>query len=184
MSKKKSAKQSNVSVPPERIEQRILLIRDQKVMLDSDLAELYEVETGALVRQMKRNPGRFPEDFAFQLSDEEWEALRCQIGISTGKGGRRYAPYVFTEQGVAMLSSVLRSERAVEVNVQIMRAFVKLREVMATHKDLARKITELERRHEGHDENFRIVFDAIRRLLEPPPAGKKRRIGFIVHKDD
>lgn len=144
-------------------------------MLDADLAELYEVETSALVRQMKRNIERFPEDFMFQLSTEEWRDLRCQIGTSKGSGGRRYAPYAFTEQGVAMLSSVLRSQRAVEVNIEIMRAFVRLRELMATHKDLARKLDQLEKKY---DEKFRVVFDAIRQLMQPPPEKLKRKIGF------
>lgn len=122
-----------------------------------------------------------------QLTKEEYESLRSQSVTLEGSGRgrhRKYMPYAFTEQGVAMLSSVLRSERAVEVNIQIMRTFVKLREVMATHKDLAQKITELERRHDSHDEYFRVVFDAIRKLLEPPPKRKKRPIGFVVQVDE
>ncbi len=183
MAQKKSTQSTSV-LPIERIEKSILLVRDQKVMLDSDLAELYEVETGALLRQVKRNQNRFPDDFAFQLDEDEWAALRCQTGISKGRGGRRYAPYVFTEQGVAMLSSVLRSDRAVEVNVQIMRAFVKLREMLATHEDLARKIAELEKKHGEHDHNFTVIFETIRQLMEPPPVEKKRRIGFVVTDDE
>ena len=181
MAKKKRGRSPSI-VPGERIERKILLIRDVKVMLDSDLAELYKVETGALVRQVKRNSERFPDDFMFQLSQEEWDALKCQIGIAnTGRGGRRTAPYVFTEHGVAMLSSVLRSQRAVDVNIQIMRAFSKLREMLATHKDLARKIAAMEKKY---DQQFQVVFDAIRKLLEPPPAKTKRQIGFIIHPDD
>ena len=167
-------------IPVERIEKAIMLIRGQKVMLDQDLAELYGVETRILVQSVKRNIQRFPEDFMFQLVPDEVAALRSQIVISKkGRGGRRYAPFVFTEQGVAMLSSVLRSERAVEVNIAIMRAFVRLREILATHKDLARKLEDLERKHGEHDEKFRIVFEVIRQLTAPPAEPeKKRRIGF------
>ena len=170
-------------VPSERIEQKILLIRGQKVMLDSDLAELYEVQTRVLNQAVKRNLNRFPEDFMFQLTKEELENWRSQFVTSNpdAKMGLRRSPYVFTEQGVAMLSTVLRSERAVEVNIQIMRTFVKLRELMATHKDLARKINSMEKKY---DEQFRVVFDAIRQLLEPPPTKKKRRIGFVVTDDE
>ena len=133
-------------LPSERIERSILLIRGHKVMLDADLAELYGVETRALLQAVSRNQKRFPEDFMFQMSKDEYELLRSQIVISKkGRGGRRYLPYVFTEQGVAMLSSVLRSERAVQVNIEIMRAFVRLRELVATHKDLARKLETLEK---------------------------------------
>lgn len=127
---------------------------------------------------MKRNSSRFPADFCFELTDEEWESLRCQFGISKGRGGRRYAPYAFTEQGVAMLSSVLRSDRAVEVNIWIMRTFVKLRDILSTHKDLARKLDDLEKKYSNHDKKFQLVFDAIRKLMEPPTTIKKRPIGF------
>lgn len=169
-----------IAIPVELIEKAILLIRSQKVMLDHDLAELYGVTTFNLNKAVKRNLNRFPEDFMFQLTREEMEALRFQTGISkpSGRGGRRYLPYAFTEQGVAMLSSVLRSERAVQVNIAIMRAFVKLRELLATHKDLARKLDELERKLGQHDEHFRVVFEAIRQLMEPPPQKPKGRIGF------
>ena len=164
-------------LPSERIERSILLIRGHKVMLDADLAELYGVETRALLQAVSRNQKRFPEDFMFQMSKEEYELLRSQIVISKkGRGGRRYLPYVFTEQGVAMLSSVLRSERAVQVNIEIMRAFVRLREMIATHKDLARKLEALEKRY---DAQFKVVFDAIRELMAPPTR-KKRKIGFLV----
>jgi len=164
-------------LPRERIESSILLIRGHKVMLDADLAELYGVETRALLQAVSRNQKRFPKDFMFQMSKEEYELLRSQIVISKkGRGGRRYLPYVFTEQGVAMLSSVLRSERAAQVNIEIMRAFVRLRELVATHKDLARKLEALEKRY---DAQFKVVFDAIRELMAPPTPNK-RKIGFLV----
>jgi len=167
-------------IPVERIEKAILLVRGQKVMLDRDLAELYGVETGALNRAVKRNIQRFPEDFMFQITDEEAERLRCQTGISKrGRGGRRYLPYVFTEQGVAMLSSILNSERAIEVNIAIVRVFVRLREMMATHKELAFKLAELEERLEGHAEQIQNIFEAIRQLMTPPEPPKKK-IGFEV----
>jgi len=164
-------------VPLERIEGLILLIRGQKVMLDADLAALYGVETKALVQAVKRNIARFPEDFMFQLTKEEHASLRSQIVTSkpSGRGGRRYPPYAFTEQGVAMLSSVLRSPRAVQVNIQIMRTFVKLRRMLAAHEQLARKLAALERKY---DHQFKVVFDAIRELMTPPEPKKKRRIGF------
>jgi len=146
-------------------------------MLDSDLAQLYGVETFNLNKAVKRNIDRFPNDFMFQLTKEEADSLRFQIGMSKtiGRGGRRYLPYAFTEQGVAMLSSVLNSKRAVQVNIAIIRAFVKLREMLATHKDLARKLEEMEKKY---DAQFNVVFDAIRQLMTPP--GKhKRKIGFL-----
>jgi hypothetical protein len=164
-------------LPRERIERSILLIRGHKVMLDADLAELYGVETRVLLQAVSRNQKRFPKDFMFQLSKEEYELLRSQIVISKkGRGGRRYLPYAFTEQGVAMLSSILRSERAVQVNIEIMRAFVRLREMIATHRDLARKLEALERRY---DAQFKVVFEAIRELMKPPEPNK-RKIGFLV----
>ncbi len=165
-------------IPSEVIERRILLIRGQKVMLDADLAQLYGVETKALKRAVNRNRDRFPEDFCFQLSKAEFENLRYQFGTSSW-GGVRYSPYAFTEQGVAMLSSVLRSKRAVQVNIAIMRAFVRLREILATHKDLARKLEELEKKY---DKQFAIVFEAIRKLMTPPEPAPKRRIGFGVEE--
>jgi hypothetical protein len=164
-----------VGVPEEIIERRIYLIRRQKVMLDSDLAELYLVETKALNRAVKRNRERFPKDFMFRLTPAEVNALRCQFGTSKGqRGGRRYLPCAFTEQGVAMLSSALSSPRAIQVNIVIMRAFVKLRGVMASHEELGRRIDDLEKRC---DVKFRSVFDAIRQLMTPP-VPPKRRIGF------
>jgi len=162
-------------MPIERIENRILLLRGQKVILDSDLAQLYGVPVSALNQAVKRNSSRFPEDFMFQLSENENESLLSQIVISKrGRGGRQNLPYAFTEQGVAMLSSVLRSERAVHVNIAIMRTFVHLRGIISTHKDLTRKLDALEQKY---DAQFRVVFDAIRALMEPT-AGAKRRIGF------
>jgi hypothetical protein len=165
---------SNSSIPPERIERRILLVRGQKVMIDADLAKLYEVETKELNLVVRRNLDRFPEDFMFQLNALEFRNLRFQSVTSSSWGGRRYRPYAFTEQGVAMLSSVLRSPRAVEVNIAIMRAFVKLRQMLASHRDLTRKLEEME---SHYDAQFRAVFDAIRQLMEPPEK-PRRRIGF------
>jgi len=159
----------------EMIERKIYLIRGHKVMLDSDLAELYGVPTRRLNEQFKRNIARFPSDFMFQLSPEEAETLRSHFATSSSRhGGRRYLPHVFTEQGVAMLSSVLNSERAIQVNIAIMRAFVKLREMIASHKDLAKKLYDLEKKY---DAQFKVVFDAIRQLMAPPEI-KKRKIGF------
>ena len=172
-------KQSKSVVPTERIEKSILLIRDQKVMLDRDLADLYGVETRVLVQAVKRNIRRFPADFMFQLSKEEFEDWRSQIVMSnpSARMGLRRAPYAFTEQGVAMLSSVLNSQRAIDVNIEIMRAFVRLREMLASHKDLARRLIALEKKY---DAQFKVVFDAIRQLMSPPPSTPKRRIGFRV----
>lgn len=162
-------------VPLERIERAILLVRGHKVMLDADLAALYGVETKVLVQAVKRNLARFPEDFMFRLTKEEFDALRSQSVTSSSWGGRRYPPYAFTEQGVAMLSSVLRSDRAVQVNIQIMRAFVRLRRLLATHEALARQLDALERKY---DRQFKVVFDAIRELMAPATRGPRRQIGF------
>lgn len=161
-------------VPIERIERTILLIRGHKVMLSSDLAEMYGVAPRALVQAVKRNRERFPKDFMFQLSEKEFADLKSQIVTSSWGGPRRARPYAFTEQGVAMLSSVLKSKRAVQVNIGIMRAFVRLREMIASNKDLARRLDELEK---TYDKQFKIVFDAIRELMTPP-ATPRRRIGF------
>ncbi|CAN5160883.1 ORF6N domain-containing protein [soil metagenome] len=171
---------SETPLPADRIDQAIVTIRGQKVMLDRDLAAMYGVETKVFNQAVRRNFRRFPEDFMFQLSAEEHTALRSQIVTSKhGRGGSRYLPYAFTEQGVAMLSSVLKSDRAIEVNIAIMRAFVKLRDVLATHKEFGRKLEEIERKLGQHDEHFRIVFEAIRQLMAPvPEPEKKRRIGF------
>ena len=167
-------------VPIESLVSKIVFLRDEKVLLDHDLAELYDVETGALNRAVKRNTERFPEDFMFQVTGEEAELLRCQTGISKpGRGGRRYLPYAFTEQGVAMLSSVLNSKRAIDVNIAIMRAFVQLRKMIASHDKLARKLAELEQHLESHDEQIQAVFEAIRQLMTPP-AKLRKKIGFVV----
>lgn len=164
---------------PEVIERRILLIRGQKVMLDSHLAELYGVETKALKRAVRRNRGRFPHDFMLELTGEEYEILRSQFGTLRWGEHAKYLPYAFTEQGVAMLSSVLNGKRAVQVNIEIMRAFVRLREILSTHKDLARKLEELEKKY---DEQFRVVFEVIRQLMAPPEPPPKRRMGFGVEE--
>ena len=163
-------------VPVERIEKAILLVRRQKVMLDADLAALYEVETRVLVQAVKRNLERFPEDFMFQLNKEETDFLTSQIvTLKRGRGQhRKYLPYVFTEQGVAMLSSVLRSPRAIQVNIEIMRAFIRLRQMLASNVELARKLDALERKY---DTQFKVVFDAIRQLMSPPEP-KRSPIGF------
>jgi hypothetical protein len=162
-------------VPFERIANCIFIIRGHKVMLDMDLAKLYEVDTGAIVRQVKRNIERFPADFTFQLNKEEFDNLRCQIGISSW-GGRRYMPYVFTEQGIAMLSSVLRSKRAVAVNIAIMRTFVKLREIIATNSALRRKIEAVERKY---DEQFKLVFKILSEMVMTD-AKPKKPIGYLT----
>jgi hypothetical protein len=177
------------------IQSRILALREQRVMLDADLAQLYGVETRVLVQAVKRNLARFPEDFMFQLSAQEWAALRSQSVISNteGRGGRRTAPYAFTEQGVAMLSTVLGSTRAIAVNIEIMRTFVRVRAMAATHGDLAKRLAELEDKtealamnHDTFSRNTRAqlkqVFDALRELMTPPDP-PKRPIGFINPED-
>jgi hypothetical protein len=164
------------SLLPMNVENLIYLVRGHKVMLDEDLARLYDVETRILTRAVRRNADRFPADFMFQLLDQEVANLRSQIGISSSSyGGRRYHPLVFTEQGIAMLSTVLRSKKAVRVNIEIMRAFVKLRGFISSNQELARKLAELEQRY---DRQFKGVFDAIRELMSPAEPPKKRRIGF------
>jgi hypothetical protein len=162
-------------IPVERIQQAIYLIRGKKVMLDRDLALLYAIPTKALKQAARRNPERFPEDFMFVLDADELNHWRSQFVTSKeDQKGLRYAPMAFTEQGVAMLSSVLNSPRAVQVNIAIMRTFVRLREIMATHEELARKIEEMEKKY---DSQFAVVFEAIRELIESPEPGKKE-IGF------
>lgn len=178
---KKPSKAESQLIPVETVERRIYLIRGHKVMLDRDLAELYGVTTGNLNLAVRRNKNRFPEDFMFQLSGAEAKSLLLQFAISKVRGGRRTPPYAFTEQGVAMLSSVLKSERAALVNIAIMRAFVRLRELMASHKDLARKLEELEKKY---DAQFKRVFDAIRELMNPSPVPPKRQIGFAPEAKD
>jgi len=164
-------------IPIERIASRIYLIRGKKVMLDSDLAELYGVTTGNLNKAVKRNLRRFPDDFMFRLTVEEMDVLLFQIGRAKkpGSGGRRIPPHVFTEHGVAMLSSVLNSDRAADVNVAIMRTFVKLREMLATNRDLARKVQE-------HDQKITLLIEAVQGLLTIPPQ-KKNPIGFVPSED-
>jgi hypothetical protein len=171
--------QATSLIPAERIENSILLIRKEKVILDEDLAFLYEVSTKVLIQAVKRNIDRFPPDFMFQLRKEEFASLRSQIVTSkrkSARGGRRYPPYAFTEEGVAMLSSVLNSPRAVRVNIEIMRAFVRLRKLLASNADLARKLEALEKKY---DAQFKVVFDAIRQLMAPPAAPQKK-IGFQI----
>ena len=163
-----------MTVPIERVETRILSIRGHRVMLDADLAELYGVPTKRLNEAVLRNAVRFPEDFMFQLKSDEAKTLRSHFATSNGRGGRRYIPYVFTELGVAMLSSVLNSERAVQVNIAIMRAFVRLRELAASHKDVHRRLDEMEQKY---DVQFKGVFDAIRGLIQAPKK-PRQRIGF------
>jgi ORF6N domain len=164
-------------IPMERIESAILLVRGQKVMLDRDLARLYGVSTKALNQAVRRNLARFPEDFMFRLSKAELENWRSQFVTSNSaqKMGLRRAPHAFTEQGVSMLSSVLRSKRAVLVNIEIMRAFVRMRQILATHADLARKLDALEQKY---DAQFKVVFDAIRELMTPPPDPPRGKFGF------
>lgn len=161
-------------VPLERIERVILVLRGHKVLLDEDLAALYGVEVKVLNQAVKRNSERFPEDFMFRLTSDETSTLRSHSVTSNNWGGRRYPPFAFTEQGVAMLSSVLRSPRAVQVNIEIMRAFVRLRQMLLANEDLARKLAALEKKY---DAQFKIVFDAIRELMTPSEK-PRRRIGF------
>src|SRR5436305_14660312 len=169
MSKKRPA------ASEERILRLIAWVRGQKVILDVDIAELYGVTTKALIQAVKRNASRFPRDFMFRLTKREISNLRSQIVTSSSWGGRRTLPYAFTEQGVAMLSSVLRGHRAVRVNLEVMRAFVKLRRLLSEHQELARKIDALEQRY---DEQFQVVFDAIRGLINAPPRQPKRHSGY------
>jgi len=163
----------NSLIPLEKIENKIYLIRGKKVMIDADLAELYGVQTKVLLQSIKRNLDRFPEDFMFQLVKDEYESLRSQI-VTSSWGGRRYLPYAFTEQGVSMLSSVLNSKQAIQVNIQIMRTFTKLREMIESHKDLKKKIEEIESKY---DKQFQMVFEAIKHLIEEP-IKSKRKVGF------
>jgi len=181
MSKKKP---TSSLIPVEQIERTILLIRGSKVMLDRDLAELYEVSTKALNQAVRRNQDRFPEDFMFRLTKVEVDALNRSQFVTGSQKHRvpRYPPYAFTEQRVAMLSSVLRSDRAAQVNVEIMRTFVKIREMLVSNKDLSRRLDKLE---EKYDTQFKVVFDAIRQLMEPMTStDKKRRIGFCSDATD
>jgi hypothetical protein len=168
-------------IPIQQVAQAIRFLRGERVLLDFDLARLYRVTTGNLNKAVRRNRDRFPADFMFQLTAEETKSLMFQIGISKGRGGRRHFPYAFTEQGVAMLSSVLNSERAVKVNIAIMRAFVKLRQMLETNRELAQKFSELERRVGKHDEEIAAIIEAIRQLMAPPEK-PRREIGFHVRE--
>jgi phage regulator Rha-like protein len=182
MSKQSTLAAANqLPVPVELIERRIYLIRGHKVMLSTHLAELYAVEPRALVQAVKRNIDRFPEDFMFQLSAAEFNNLKSQIVTSSWGGLRRSTPYAFAEHGVAMLSSVLNSQRAVQMNIFIIRAFVKLREMLATHKDLARKIEDLERQQKEHGRQLAAVYSIVKRLIEVP-AKPKNPIGFKTNQ--
>src|SRR6266536_3494251 len=171
---------SNDIIRVQRIAQAIFVLRGQKVILGQDLAALYGVTVGVLTQAMKRNTKRFPKDFVFQVTAEELRNLKSQIVISSW-GGRRHLPYAFTEQGVAMLSSVLNSERAVKVNIAIMRTFVKLRETLETNRELAQKFSELERRVGKHDEEIDAILEAIRQLMAPPVKAR-REIGFHIRE--
>ncbi len=164
-------------VPAGEVERLIIRLRGECVLLDVDMARLYGVETKILVRSMKRNIDRFPTDFMFQLNEQEFQSLRYQNGTSSQWGGRRYPPYAFTEQGVAMLSSVLRSPRAIQVNIEIMRVFVRFRRMLASNDELARKLDELE---QNYDEQFRVVFEAIRGFMTSREDVSRRRIGYTA----
>jgi hypothetical protein len=171
--------QKNALVPIERIEEVILPIRGQKVILDADLVRLYKVETRRLNEQVKRNRNRFPEDFIFQLTNEKWDILKSQSATSSsGWGGRRLPPYAFTEHGAIMAAAVLNSPRAVDVSVYVVRAFVKLRATLASHKQLVRKLDQLERKPASHDAQIISIVDTIKELAKPKPPPRKRRIGF------
>jgi hypothetical protein len=167
-------------IPPDIIESTIFIIRGQRVMLSTHLADLYDVEPRVLVQAVKRNMDRFPEDFMFQLTGKEFENLKSHFVISSWGGLRRATPYAFTEQGVAMLSSVLRSTRAVQVNIEIMRTFVRIRRILAANDELSRKLDELEKKY---DQQFSVVFDAIRQLMMPTEKERKR-IGFLTSGPD
>jgi hypothetical protein len=167
-----------MAVPAERILHAIHTFRGERVLLDADLASLYGVETRVLIQAVKRNTERFPADFMFQLTEQEWSDLKSQTVISNSRGGRRTAPYAFTELGVAMLSSVLNSDRAIQVNISIMRTFTQIRTMLASHADLVRKLNSLERKYDGQ---FQVVFEAIRDLMTPPVPAKKP-IGFRPKK--
>ena len=165
------------------VEGAIHLIRGQRVMLDSDLAAIYGVTTKRLNEQLRRNRSRFPSDFAFQLTAEEFTNLKSQIATSSFHGGRRYRPWVFTEHGALMLASVLNSEIAVQASVRVVRAFVRLREMVAANAQLAVKLEELERRFDSHDDAIANLFATLKQLLEPPEAPKRREIGFHVQEE-
>jgi len=169
----------SIAIAEETIISKIYLIRGQKVMIDRDLAELYGVETKQLKRQVRRNIDRFPDDFMFELSDDEFQEWRRQIGTSNegDKMGLRYAPFVFTEQGVAMLSSVLNSERAIKVNIQIMRIYTKMREMLMTNQEILLRLEQLERKVDGHGDDIQLIFTYLKQLINPPQE-PRLRIGF------
>jgi phage regulator Rha-like protein len=173
---------TSADIDSDAILRSILIIRGRRVLLDSEIASLYQVETKVLTRAVRRNASRFPADFMYQLNANEAASLRSQIGsLKTGRGRhRKYAPYVFTEQGIAMLSSVLNSKRSIQVNIEIMRAFVRLRQAVSTHKELAHKLMALEQKY---DRQFKVVFDAIRGLMKEP-VPKRRGIGFTANIRD
>ena len=184
MPTKQPSKKSETFVPVEIIQNKIFLIRGLKIMFDKDLAKMYGIPTKKFNQQVKRNIKRFPSDFMFQLNSEEFNDLRSQI-VTSSWGGQRYLPYAFTELGVAMLSSVLNSDRAIEVNIQIMRVFTKLREIIISHKDLARKIDDLEKKFQAHDQKIIQIFDTIRRMMAVPEQEgpyKRHKVGFIADK--
>ncbi len=185
MPKRTSSSADKLLVPVQLIERRIYVIRGKKVLLDADLAELYQVPTRVLNQAVRRNIARFPADFMFQLTTEEFESLRSQLVISNkGRGGRRYMPYAFTQEGVAMLSSVLTSDRAIQMNILIMRAFVQLRDALATHKELAEKIEKLAATQQQHAVALVSVIKEIRRLKNPQEPKRKYKIGFRDHDRD
>jgi hypothetical protein len=173
-----------LSIPLERIASFILVVRGHKVLLDADLATLYGVTTKRLNEQVRRNRERFPEDFVFQLAQDEYEALRSHFATSNaGRGGRRYLPYVFTEHGAIMAAAVLNTPRAVEMSLYVVRTFVRLREMLSSNKELARKLNELERKLGAHDQAITGILNAIRELMTPPEPPKKRRMGFVQSDD-
>lgn len=172
----------SIAIPDETVISKIYLVRNHKVMIDDDLAELYQVETRRLNERVKRNIVRFPKDFMFQLTKEEWQNLKSQNATSSW-GGRRKRPFAFTEHGVLMLSSVLNSDRAIQVNIQIMRIYSKLREILMTNKDILLKLEKLEKSVIRHDQDIRIVFDHLKELLNPKTA-PMRKIGFKHKKED
>lgn len=178
-------KKPPVAVTADRIATQILIVRGQRVMLDSDLAALYGVPTSRLNEQVKRNQARFPKDFAFRLTQQEFTDLMSQFATSnTSRGGRRKLPWVFTEHGVAMLSSVLNSQTAIEVNIEIIRAFVRLRRLLATPGELATQLQKLAETVQLHDEQIKVITDVLRKLMEPPPQPPRGRIGFQMPQSD
>jgi hypothetical protein len=174
---------NNVTFSENKIQNRILIIRGERVMIDADLAEIYGVNTSRLNEQVKRNLSRFPKDFMFQLTQLEWKNLMSHFAISSW-GGRRKLPYVFTEHGAVMLASVLNSPIAVRASIQVVRAFVKLREVLNTHKELALKLQLLENKSDTHDKEIRVLFEAIKQLMQPPPNPPRKKVGFKIGNEE